>query len=385
MAYDFGLEIQQKPEFTNTGADDSGEINYTGSYSPWFSSEAGRTAKFYLSAKISTVYEFGEWKPGNMPVLPELGRSEFLWRPETSGFISSINVEAGRVPFQDPLGIIAVGLFDGFTGNAALGQARLSVGAFYTGLLYKETAGIVMTASDATADEDSYFASRRLLFSIGMESPALTPQSSLAMNAFLQFDLNNDVTSLDTQYLSAKYTFLPLEILSLTGAVVLGLAEDQDSNTYAHFVLAAGADWEVPGALRDMLQGEIRWASGAVDKNITAFTPVTGIPQGQIIDLNLSGLMTFKGKYITRFHENFSALAEGTYFIRTDDGETLSGYPRSSNHLFGGELYGALSWAPVSDLMATLGGGAFFPGTGNVFASGSPVWWKVSAELVLSL
>jgi hypothetical protein len=257
MALDFGLDILQSPEFTNTGAKDSGEINYTGSYSPWFSSELGQTAKLYLSAKVSTVYEFGEWKPGNMPVLPELGRSEFLWRPETSGLpVSSINVKAGRTPFQDPLGMIAAGLFDGLGGSAVLGQARLSAGAFYTGLLYKETAEIVMTPSDEKTynDTDNYFASRRLLFSAGAEFPALTPQSSLAANAFFQFDVNNEVTSIHTQYLSVKYTHLALETLSLTGAVVLGLAENQDADTSAHFVFAAGADWEVPGDLRDMLQ-----------------------------------------------------------------------------------------------------------------------------------
>jgi hypothetical protein len=167
---------------------------------------------------------------------------------------------------------------------------------------------------------------------------------------------------------------------------VLGLAENQ-TDTSAHFAFAAGADWEVPGALRDMLQGEIRWSSGAMNKNITAFTPVTSIPQGQVFSPNLSGLMTVKGKYITRFHENFSASAEGIYFIRTDDGETLSGaeYPPSSDRLLGGELYGTLLWAPVSDLKATLGGGFFFPGLGNVFAPDAPVRWKITAGVALSL
>jgi hypothetical protein len=283
------------------------------------------------------------------------------------------------------LGIIAAGLFDGITGSAVLGQARLSAGAFYTGLLYKETADIAMTLSDLEilADTDSYFASRRLLVSAGAEFPALTPRSSLALNALGQFDVNNEVTSIHTQYLSAKYTHQALETLSLTGAVTLGLAENQDADTSAHFAFVTGADWEVPGALRDMLQGEIRWSTGAVNKNITAFTPVTGIPQGQVFSPNLSGLMTFKGKYITRFHKNFSASAEGTCFIRTDDGEALNGtkYPPSSDRFLGGEVYGTLTWAPVSDVRAALGGGFFFPG----LASDKPIRWKFTVGLVLSL
>jgi hypothetical protein len=388
MAYDFGLVIQQSLEFTNTGAEDSGEVNYTGSYSPWFSSGLGQTAKLYLSAKISTIYEAGEWKPGNMPILPELGRSEFLWRPETSGLpVSSINLEAGRTLFQDPLGVIAAGLFDGFNGSAVLGQTRLSAVAFYTGLLYKETADIVMTPSDAKTytDKDNYFASRRLLFSTGVEFPDLTPRSSLVVNGLFQFDVNGHATTLHTQYLTAKYTFLVLETLSLTGTAVMGLAENH-GDTSAHFAAAAGADWEVPGAPRDMLQGEIRWSSGAVNKSITAFAPVTGIAQGQVFDPILSGLMIIKGKYTLRFLGDFSASAEGSYSIRTD-GETLIGtdYPPSSARLLGGELYGALSWGPVSDFMATMGCGFFFPGMGNVFESDAPILWKIRVGLTLSL
>jgi hypothetical protein len=334
------------------------------------------------------VYEYGEWKPGNIPILIELGRSEILWHPETSGSsLSSVTIEAGRVPFQDPLGIIASGLFDGLSGSVTFGPIRLNTGAFYTGFLYKETADIVMTPFDEKIyiDEDKYFASRRVLFSAGMEFPALTPQSSLAANVLLQFDVNDDADSLHTQYLSAKYTHLVMETLSLSGAAAMALAENQ-GDISEQFAFIAGADWEVPGDLRDMLQGETRWSTGAINKNITAFTPVTGIPQGQVFEPNLSGLMTFKGKYITRFHENFSASLEGTYFIRTD-GETLSEpeYPSSSNRLLGGELYGALTWSPVSDLRATLGGGFFMPGMGNVFAQDAPVWWKLSLGLVLSL
>jgi hypothetical protein len=389
MAYDFGLDIQQDLTFTNTGTKNSGETNYAGSYGPWFSSELGQTAKFHLSAKLSTIHEFGEWKGPPPGFLLEVGRFEILWNPKISGSsLSSLHVEAGRVPFQDPSGLVASGLFDGFTGTLTLGQVRLNLGTFYTGLLYKETAGIVMTPSDTTsyADTDHYFASRRFLFSAGLEFPALTPQSGLAVNLLLQYDVNHSATFLHTQYLSAKYTFLVSEPLRLSGAAVLGLAENQNSDVSVQFALAAGVDWEVPGALRDMLQGEIRWSNGVVN-NKAAFTPVSGIDQGQVFRHSpLSSLMIVKGKYITRFHEDFSASAEASYFIRTD-GVTQIGprYSASSTHLLGGELYASLAWAPVSDLRATLGGGFFFPGMGNVFAVNTPVLWKLSIGLLVSL
>jgi hypothetical protein len=387
MAYDFGLDLQQGLEITNTEKD-GGEVNYAGTYGPWFSSELGQTAKFYLSAKLSTIYEYGEWKGPIPGFLFEVGRSEILWFPKITGStISSLILEAGRVPFQDPSALVASGLFDGLTGTVVLEQSRLSMGAFFTGLLYKETAEIVMTPSDATAylDKDHYFASRRLLFSAGADLPALTSKSSLAANALVQLDVNQNATSLNTQYLSTKYTFLMLEPLTLNGAAVLGLAENEDSDISFQFAFAAGAEWEVPGSLRDMLRGEIRFSNGSVD-NKEAFTPVSGIYQGQIFRPQLSGLMTFDGKYITRFHDNFSASAEARYFIRTD-GETkirMNPLP-STGRFLGGEIYGALTWAPLSDLKATLDGGCFFPGTGDVFASDEPVWWKIAVGVTLSL
>jgi hypothetical protein len=94
--------------------------------------------------------------------------------------------------------------------------------------------------------------------------------------------------------------------------------------------------------------------------------------------------MVIKGKYTARLHKTFSAAAEGTYFVRTDE-ETIGGADSSpSARLLGGELYGTLLWGPTSDFMATLGGGAFFPGWGDA-APDSPVQWKILAGILFSL
>jgi hypothetical protein len=393
-ALDFGLVISQTPEwgtagsFANTRAD-TAEWNYAGSYRPWFSAEPGKTAKIYLSAKVDTVYEQGEWKPGKPPVLAELGRAQISWRPGNRFFL-----EAGRIRFEDPSGIIAAGLFDGVNGSAVLGKIRLSAGAFYTGLLYKETAGVVMNAHDAEqyalpldyTDMDTYFASRRVLISTTGELTDLTPRTSLALNALAQFDVNGGEHTLHTQYLTARYTARLLETLIAAGTASAGLAETREDGALIHFAAAAGLDWEAPGGLRDMVQTEVRWSNGAVNDRITAFTPVTTAAQGQVFTPKLSALMTVKGTYTARLHRNFSARAEGTYFIRTD-GKTQTGteYPPSEDRLLGGELYGMLVWAPVSDLMMSVGGGAFFPGAGNVFTADAPIRWKISAGIILSL
>jgi hypothetical protein len=51
----------------------------------------------------------------------------------------------------------------------------------------------------------------------------------------------------------------------------------------------------------------------------------------------------------------------------------------------GGELFGMFVWAPVSDFVINIGGGAFFPGAGNVFTAETPIRWKISAGIILSL
>jgi hypothetical protein len=274
------------------------------------------------------------------------------------------------------------------------------MGVFYTGLLYKETAKIVMTPGDAEryaaapdyTNPDTWFASRRVLLSATAEFSDLTPRGSLVINGLAQFDLNTFFedrdSSLHTQYLTARYTVLPLQTLTLTGTAVAGLAENQGNGLFFHFAAAGALDWEVPGSLRDMLQAEIRFAGGEGNSGdkLTAFAPLTATVQGQVFSPKLSGLMTAKGRYTARFHQTFSASLEGSYFIRTDR-ETVSGagYAPSASRLLGGELYGNVLWAPKSDFALQAGGGAFFPRLGNVFDSDAPVQWKVTAGIILSL
>ncbi|MDR3249415.1 MAG: hypothetical protein LBT39_11590 [Treponema sp.] len=382
-ALDFGLVIQQTGEQT-------GDSSYTGSYSPWISTELGQRANLYLQAKLSTVYEDGNWKPESPAILPELGLFKISWRPASSAYL-----EMGRLRFQDPSGMIAAGLFDGLSGSLVLGKARLSMGAFYTGLSYKETAKIIMTSGDIKAyvqpftytDSDTYFSSRRIVVSAGTEFGDLSPRTTLKVNVLGQFDMNpkalSDESLLHTQYLSAQYSCLPLETLALTGTVVGGLAEDEEKAIYLQCAMGAGIDWEVPGALQDMLQGEIHWSNGE-NEGLIAFAPINSIAQGTVFDPKLSGLMALKGKYTARLYQSFSVSAEGIYFIRTD-GKTLTGteYPPSSSRLMGGELYGTVRWALTEDLMINIGGGAFFPG--DAFVPNTPIRWKLAAGLIFSL
>jgi hypothetical protein len=411
FSVDFGLAVSQIGEYTNIAGDGEDEYaNYTGSYIPWITSELGKAAMLYLSAKVGMKYETGEWEVREpleadeidafplekAHVLTELGRFEFSWRPA-----ASIYLEAGRIRFQDPLGIVAAGLFDGLTGSFVVGKARINAGAYYTGFLYKGTAKILMNSRDTENYVlpvhygelwDTYFASRRVLVSASGEFPDLTPHTTLTVNALGQFDLNPEALSgesmLHTQYFSVLYTASPLRTLTLIGGGVLGTAQSETDGRL-HFAATLGVEWEVPGALQDMIQGEVLWTSGTGAGGAAAFTafmPVNSITRGQVYTPKLSGIMTARGQYSTRLSRSFAVSMEGTYFIRTDEDTPIEAEDSPlSERLLGGELFGSLIYAPASDFMITLGGGAFFPSWGNVFEKDTPIRWKLMAGLVFSL
>jgi hypothetical protein len=166
----------------------------------------------------------------------------------------------------------------------------------------------------------------------------------------------------------------------------LDLAEAEGAAFQAGFAASAGADWEPPSSIPDMLSAEGRWSSGAVNETVGPFRPISGIAQGAVFTPRFSALARIKGSYTVRIFETLSAEAGLHYFIRTDV-ETLADAdldPESSSRLLGGEVYGSAVWAVESGLRCTLGGGVFLPGTGRAFRADAPARWKVSGGIALS-
>jgi hypothetical protein len=95
--------------------------------------------------------------------------------------------------------------------------------------------------------------------------------------------------------------------------------------------------------------------------------------------------------YKARFHETLSLDTGVRYFMRTDTEsygeipEANTGEDANAESVFyGGEVYASVVWAPLDDITVMLGGGAFFPGWGNVFDSGTGPDWKITTGLILS-
>jgi hypothetical protein len=384
FAADFGVILGAEGEYA--GAINPEGFSLTGYASPWVSVVRNDTLNFYASGKVACDYAENDDPPGAFFFEPE--RTELNWRPAPL-----LAVTLGRQRFRDALGLAASGLFDGAGGSLDFGIGRLSLGAFYTGLLYKESAKILMTSNDLQNYQKSpdaeglsgYFASRRVLLALTGEFPGLTPRTALTVQGLAQFDANDTPDKLHTFYLEGRFMAEPLEPLHVEAGVLGELLRGDELRGSA--AVSAGLDWEVPGVLSDLLSAKFLWTSGRSGDKASAFVPVGGVSGGSIFDPGLGALMSAGLSYQARPLSALSAGAGAAYFIRTDL-ETLGDADLdgdSESRLLGGEVYGSLVWAPDPAIRLNLLGGAFFPGWGGAFREDAPVRWKVNVGLIVSL
>jgi hypothetical protein len=382
---DFGLTLGTEGAYNDNLKTEG--FSVTATASPWVSAVLTETINLYASGKLTFAYEEKDDPPSR--IFFEVERTEMNLRP-----VPGIFLTLGRQRFEDSAGLVASGLFDGASGSMKLGISRLSLGAYYTGLLYKETAKIIMTGGDLarygksfdSEGLDGYFASRRGLLALTGEFPDLTSRTSLEAQVLAQFDLNGDSDSLHTQYLELCFTVEPADPLHLTLGGLGELAQGQDE-VQGSMAVFAGADWELPSPLTDLLSAEVLWTSGRGGENLMAFTPVSGKNAGKVFDWGISALAKIGLSYRVRPMTSFSLETGAAYFIRTD--LETQGDPdlndASSSRLLGGELYGALVWAPDPALRFNGGLGAFFPGLGGAYREGAAVKWKMNLGLLVSL
>jgi hypothetical protein len=241
-------------------------------------------------------------------------------------------------------------------------------------------------------DRDHYFSSRRLVFVLVWEVPGLfDTEANLELGAIWQFDLNaprDEIAGdkkLHSQYAPVKLSLPFLDYFNPELGVIPGrLEEDNDSGVCVAAVAALA--WLPPGEMNDRLWLSAAVSSGARGDTVKAFVPINTITQGKALRSNIAGLACTEGVYTVRLHRSLSAEVSAAYFFRTDshtyrDPELDMS---SLSPLLGGEAYGGLVWAPVSDMSFSLGGGAFFPGLGKAFEDGASPRWRVSLETILS-
>ena len=375
---DFGLLVDQKIEAENE------LFTYTPGFTPWFSWNNGQGISVYLSALLSFKYYDGDsvvnsgWsKPG---LIPELSRFALSYRINRE-----MSLEAGRIAYTDVLDFTASGLFDGVRFDMVLPQGNLSAGAYYTGLLYKETAKIIMTGEDAIDyvtpwDYDNfgdYFASRRALAAVRWDMP-LGDGYALSAEVLAQFDLTGNDELYNSQYGAVRIDFYPQSMMRISAGALFQTMQNDNGDFGLAFGAMGKLKMELPTPLDDWLGVTVKFTSASTNNAFDAYTPVSSHPQGSVFAGTLAGLALIGADYSVKIINTLSAQCELRYFMQTYDNDLYK------DKLLGCEVWASLAWQPLEDIRATLGAGAFFPGLGNAYPSGTDVMWKIIAGVTLS-
>jgi len=377
-ALDFGLLLNQGVGF-NGGVGDS-TVDYEAVLVPRFSFLIGNSASAYVSASFRALYEHDNWL-----VVPELLRTEFNWNRGSNDF------SIGRMVYIDPINLVAAGLFDGVRFSHHNVWGTLGFGLWYTGFLYKNRANIAMTDADTVSVEtvdlnwgdffNTYFASRRVMASLFWEHPSVAERLGFSAALIGQIDLNNDESHTHhSQYIIAKAT-LPHSrfIFELGGAVELAqITRDDEAEIRIALAGDVGLHWMPVSRLHSMVSFNGRFTSGRTENGpLTAFTPITSLSHGDILQADIPGLSVLTLGYTVRLRHELSAVLSTSYFVRSDRGSYIA-YPVNGEELpgyfLGSEFFGRLMWSPISDMSLNVGGGIFLPALGDVAPNVDPLW-----------
>jgi len=408
-AFDFGLLLNQYAGYGNSAgktADSSdGEENvfeYSAGIVPRAMFYFGDTGSFFTSASITFGYK------NEFYYVPELLRTEFSVR------FGGMRIKAGRIGYSDPFTFIADGLFDGLQFTHSSGAGRFGLGAWYTGLLYKKSANILMTMEDQKNYSipldysdfvDTYFAPRRLLAAIDWEHLSLLNVLRLNTTIMGQMDLSNEEEKHHSQYLALKAgipagsflievggsleasQIIPSPELDESGDESETESNDKEYKYNLAFAGEFGIYWTLPTDFSSRLSFTARYASGEINNSFGSFVPVTTKYYGDIFKAAMTGITILSLDFSGRFVNSFGADINLSYFVRNDlsiPGNYYTTVEINDGYLLGGEFFARLVWSPVSDLQFSLGGGFFSPAVGNVWKDGKPKW-LIDLAVILAL
>jgi len=400
-AFDFGLLLNQHAGFGNS-AGDKNVFEYSAGIVPHAMFYFGDTGSFFTSASMTFGYK------DEFYYVPELLRTEF------SVHFGRLGIKAGRFSYSAPFAFIAEGLFDGIQFTHSSGSGRFGLGAWYTGLLYKRSANIIMTMEDQKKYStpldysdfvDTYFAPRRFLAAIDWEHLSLLNILQLNVAVMGQMDLSKEEEKHHSQYLALKAgipvgSFLieaggSLEAYQIIQAPqsegTASVSEIEPNNREYIYNLALAGEfgiyWTLPTDFSSRISFTTRYASGEINELFGAFVPFTAKLYGNIFQSKMTGITVLALDYSSRFAKSFGAGINLSYFVRNDlsiPGNYYTTVEVNNGNLLGGEFFARFVWSPVSDLQFSLGAGVFTPAVGNVWKDGKPKW-LIDLAVILAL
>jgi len=386
-AFDFGIIFSQDVQM-DVPAFDFEQVSFDikGVLMPRFTTPLGDKGNLYVSAALSyEVDPSDETDP--FAIIPELTRADVNFN------FGIINLNVGRMFYNDPLGITANGLFDGAQVSVITRDGNIRAGFWYTGLLYKDRAKITMTPDEMESSgekvdyEDfinTYFAPSRILAAVEYDHPSLIGLLDLRASMLFQFDASGD--NLHSQYFMAALS-VPIKSFIFDAGGCLELIEYDDEVKPA-FAANLGVTYILPTKLEKHIKLSWRFSSGvSEDETVGAFLPLTTVPQGDILEAKFTGLSLLSLGFTGRITKSLSVDAAFTEFIRSDLG-TYRYYPvtdgNSEGFFLGAEIFGRVVWNITSGIRLNFGTGVFIPALGDA-APEADALWRVKLNLVFSI
>jgi hypothetical protein len=374
-AYDYGLLLIQELESTDARAGTPATVDrmtsYAASLVPRFSMMIDDSADLFVSARMTydTVYKTG--------FTPELLRAEYTWRNE------KLMISLGRMQYTAPFERVADGLFDGLKASFYYPFGTIYCGLWYTGLLYKNEANVVITDKDKSAYQEpldygrfyeTYFASRRLVGALGWEHPSVAGVLSAKTAFIFQIDLNSTDERggglLNSQYFMARFG-LPFRNLSFEFGGVLQIAQ-MDGETSAGFTWDTGISYYLPLRLPSLFSITGYFSVDNGKSMIPNLVPINSKSFGRVMEISPSGISALILDYSARISGAFSASAGAICYIQSDFANIPELNLSGKN---GCEVYAHMKWAPLSDIMVNIGGG---------YDISSDSKWKIKLGLIMA-
>ena len=388
-AFDFGLLLDQYAAF-GSYTDDSKFFDYRAGLVPRLSHYFNDKSGFFVAGSMTFGYKNKEFY---VPVI-ELLRTEFSYN---SG---SLGLKIGRFHYSDPLSIIADSLYDGVQVSYGTSVGRFSLGAWYTGFLYKKNAHIVMLDGQSGEEQikydaplkysdfsKTYFAPKRMLAALDWEHLSLFDFLQVQAAALGQIDVSGSDNKLHSQYfiLSAG---VPVKSFLFEAGGSFEAIQLKGAKPRNYFALTGklGINWTLPTKFHSRLSLTGHYASGE-NNYFGAFKPVTTKSFGEMLQAKMTNIMFLDLSYSMRINKSVGANITAAYFRRNDSITYNTFYIGSGNDgkkNLGGEIFARVIWSPFSDLNLNFGGGAFIPAMGDVWKDEKPRWrFDLSAILAL--
>jgi hypothetical protein len=326
----------------------------------------------------------------------------------------AVSATVGRFVLSEFTYLVLDHPLDGIRLVYNLPAAVITVGAGYTGLLFKEPSLIRMSRSDTTDldDEDSYLAPPRLIELVEAIFPELIRSQDFTVSLIAQQDLrrsvieageeNAVVTGLSGGRLHSFYlglglsgalgTALPLysELYAYAGTgTALSYVDDPASGTgfswqvkpQLSFLGGGGLSYFLKGAAKSRITGSLLFSSGDSDADTfregntdgmyTQFVPISRPEFGLLFSPQLGNMILASlGYSFAPFSSPDSALSEklrielnAMSFLRPTTGAS-SGTgidPLSDAYYLATEVDGIIKYRPFSDLAVVLSTGLLVP------------------------